>query len=151
MTLPLCSTGMGRRNSVAMGWLLDFHVMIGWRSWCLPGKEPSTFSRQEEQANHTFRACVHGRTFFFFSCDEAAEPASAREQRSHSHQRERGTWCDASRRGCSEGLPAWHGVVVIGPLVVHIKKSLFLQRSNARSSLLLGGAQHQLLHTGHQT
>lgn len=43
MTLPLCSTGMGRRKSVATGWLLDFHVMIGWRSWCRPGKEPSTF------------------------------------------------------------------------------------------------------------
>lgn len=29
MTLPLCSTGMGRRKSVAMGWLLDFQVMMG--------------------------------------------------------------------------------------------------------------------------
>lgn len=43
MTLPLCSTGMGRRKSVATGVVLDFQVMIGCRSWCRPGKEPSTF------------------------------------------------------------------------------------------------------------
>lgn len=28
-----------------MGVVLDFHVIIGCRSWCLPGKDPSTCVR----------------------------------------------------------------------------------------------------------